>query len=241
MILRSTLVALLLATAACGGGGDDEKPEDSGTSDAGGNKSDGGTATDATVGADTSTPVPVTPDKVTNSGKSCTTSNSCEGVGPNCMTSLALGPQPITFPGGYCSATCKDNKECGSSGECPVGESLKALPSFGGFDISSLIPSNCFVRCQADSECRTGEGYRCATILSALSMGAALNIAGLDISALLTGPIKDNKYCLPPAPPAPEAGVDAGKPADAGAADTGAADTGAADTGAQGDAAQGDV
>ena len=233
MILRTTLVALLLATAACGSDGDDDKKtEDSGT-DAGGKPDGGASPVDATVGVDTS--VPLQPNKVTNTGAACTTANNCQGESPSCMQNLTVVTQQIAFPGGYCSAPCKGNTECGATAECPVAESLKGLPSIPGFDLTTFIPSNCFVPCTSDSQCRTSEKYRCASILSAITEGASLNLGPIDIGSLLMGPIKDSTYCLPPAPPRPDAGADASTPSsDAGAADTGAADTGA-------DASQGDV
>jgi hypothetical protein len=232
MILRrTTLVALLLAAAACGGGSDDDEKPDAGKEKDSG-AVDSSTPVDSTVVADTS--APPMPDQVTNAGEGCTSKANCTGMNPTCTTSISIVVQSITFPAGYCSATCKTNLECGSSGECPIGVSLSTAPSFPGLDLSTFIPSNCYKRCTTDSDCRTGEKYRCTTILDALSSGAGggLNLGGINIGSLLSGPIKDNQYCLPPAPPAPDGGTDSGTPAhDGGAADTGAADTGAADAG----------
>jgi hypothetical protein len=212
MVRRIALLALL---TACGG--DDEKP----ATDAGSHLDASSPALDA--GSDAQA---AKPNQVTNPGAACRTANTCTGEAPSCQTMLSLLGQEIPFPGGYCSALCKNNVECGPTGECPVGESLKALTGIPLItpDIRATIeaaaPSHCYERCTMDSQCRTDEGYRCASIVTALSEGAGqagLNVGGFNISLFLSGPIVDSKYCLPPAPPQPDAGaVDAGNPSDAG-------------------------
>jgi hypothetical protein len=236
MIRRMTLATALLF-GACGDDSDTKTKE---KEDAGqGVRTDAGpvTAADAAVDAEPA----VTPDLVTNVGEACRSANACEGGKPSCQTMLSLLGQEVPFPGGYCSTPCQDNRECGKEGECPVGESLKAIPAtFRGL-LGGAAPSHCYARCTKDADCRTDEKYRCATIVTALSEGAGsagLNIAGLDVSTLLSGPIVESKYCLPPAPEVPDAGpaiVDAGQSAaqDAGAADA-AADAADADAGEAG-------
>lgn len=239
MIRRTTLVALLLAAAACGGdsGGDDDNKQDSGSNDGGGGggTNDGGGAKPDAGGADAATPPK--PDQVTNAGAACTNKSACEGDNPTCLTSVSVVLDSINFPGGYCSAPCKADIECGS-GECPVAVSLSsglgALGGLGGgFDIGALLPSHCYERCTDSSSCRTSEGYRCTTIIEALASGAGAGAQLGNLSALLSGPIKDNKYCLPPAPVVPDAGTpDAGGGTpDAGTPDAGGStpDAGAPD------------
>src|SRR5689334_17561583 len=98
MIRRFAFAALLLGAVACGDDSDDPKP----TPDAGGTDAGG---VDAGY-----TPVP---NRVTNAGTPCTAANACEGTdGKSCLTTLAAGVGPsISFPGGYCSATCQSNIE----------------------------------------------------------------------------------------------------------------------------------
>lgn len=224
MIRRFAFAALLLGAVACGDDGDDNKP----TPDAGG--------TDA--GADAGyTPVP---DRVTNVGEACTAATECEGAaGKTCTTSISLLGPAIAFPGGYCSATCQANIECGTGGECPVGESLKnsPIPIPGG--ASGLIPSYCYKTCTADTDCRTDVGYRCATIASALTPAGGGGGGGVfdigSIIGMLPGQIRDSKYCLPPAPPPADGGV-----SDAGTSDASTSDAGDGDAGT-GDAATGDA
>jgi hypothetical protein len=239
MLMVRRMMVLIALLGACGG--DDDKPSRDGQAhpDAG---SDSGAVPDAGSAADAAKP-----NQVTNAGIACRSANGCSGEAPSCQTMLSLLGQDIPFPGGYCSAVCKSNLECGPTGECPVAESLKGLTSipFLTADLRSLVetaaPSNCYERCTGDDQCRTAEGYRCATIVAALSEGAGqagLNVGGLNLSTLLSGPIRDAKYCLPPAPPQPDAGqLDAGA-TDAGQTDAGGTDAGDAGTGAAGDAAQ---
>jgi hypothetical protein len=241
MVRRIALLALL---TACGG--DDEKPD----TDAGGRLDAGSDASGPTPDAGSDAQA-AKPNQVTNPGAACRTANTCTGEAPSCQTMLSLLGQEIPFPGGYCSALCKNNVECGPTGECPVGESLKGLTSIPLItpDIRATIeaaaPSHCYERCTMDSQCRTAEGYRCASIVTALSEGAGaagLNVGGFNISLFLSGPIRDSKYCLPPAPPQPDGGamVDAGNPSDAGdAGNDASSDAAPADAG--GDATASDA
>jgi hypothetical protein len=80
-------------------------------------------------------------------GDPCYWSSECDGVpagGRVCLTSL-MGY--VDFPGGYCSAVCTADSECGPDGEC------KNIMDLGQF---------CLKRCEASSDCRTPEGYTCS-------------------------------------------------------------------------------
>jgi hypothetical protein len=225
MIRRMTLATALLF-GACGDDPEPKTKEDAGQSV----RNDAGpiSAVDASVDAEP----PVTPDLVTNVGEACRSANACAGEKPSCQTMLSLLGQEVPFPGGYCSTPCQDNRECGEAGECPVGESLKTIPATFRALLGGAAPSHCYARCSKDADCRTDEKYRCATIVSALSEGAGgagLSVAGFDVSAFLSGPIVESKYCLPPAPEVPDAGpaiLDAGAAQDAAAADAAGADAG---------------
>lgn len=199
-----TVLALTLLTAACGGSNDDDDdaPKDAGH-DASGEKP---SEKDASASAPQDAGLEVKPDQVTNAGEACASAKSCKGEAPTCMTSLTLAGQPVSFPGGYCSAQCGNNNECGADGECPVGESLKdfiGIPLLSPQALANFVPSHCYQPCSSNADCREGEGYRCATIVNALSEGAGggLVFLGINVGQLLTGPIQEKTYCLPPAPP----------------------------------------
>jgi hypothetical protein len=237
MIRRVTLATVLLL-GACGES--DAKTKE----DAGDGTADAGRDADAATTPDTgSGGPPVTPDVVTNVGRSCGSAASCEGEKPSCQTALDLLGVEIPFPGGYCSATCADNLECGADGECPIGESLKAVPELFRGLISGFAPSHCYQHCSDDSDCRTDEEYRCVSIVGALNEAAGsagLDVGGLDVSSFLTGPITDSKYCLPPTPELPDAGPLPMPGQDAAAADAGVADAGMVDAAASDAASSGD-
>jgi len=105
-----------------------------------------------------STPDPtpdVTPDVVPDTtsagyvGDPCSSPTSCTqvpGSGRACLTDL-FGM--ISFPGGYCSADCTSDTDCGTIGDCV---------DFYGYGSYCLRP------CTAPSDCRTSEGYSCSPI-----------------------------------------------------------------------------
>ena len=49
------------------------------------------------------------------------------------------------FPGGYCSAYCSSDRECGLEGEC----------------VDVIFITLCLRTCDYDEDCRTSEGYAC--------------------------------------------------------------------------------
>ncbi len=221
MIRRVTLAAALLLSA-CGEESDSKTKEDAGSDGVDAGRDAGGESTPDTG-------PPVTPNVVTNVGEPCGSANGCKGGKPSCQTALDLLGVEVAFPGGYCSASCADNRECGDDGECPVGEALKAVPELFRGLLSGFAPSHCYQRCTKDSDCRTDEEYRCVTIVSSLTEaagGAGLDVGGLDVSTFLTGPISESKYCLPPAPELPDAGLFPIPGQDAAAPDAGSSDAG---------------
>ncbi len=79
-------------------------------------------------------------------GDGCVSDEDCGGVPSTssyCMTDIG---GYIPFPGGYCSASCTTNDECGP----------------GGFCLNVYIMSFCLKECDDGSDCREGEGYECA-------------------------------------------------------------------------------
>jgi hypothetical protein len=51
----------------------------------------------------------------------------------------------VTFPGGYCTASCTGDRDCGPGASC----------------VDMLMDRLCLKDCSGDDECRTDEGYVC--------------------------------------------------------------------------------
>lgn len=119
------------------GCGDDSSSPPSDAGGAGGSGGQGGGAPDSSM-------MSGLPDDT--AGKSCSTSADCGGA--TCATSVLgtmLGAQPVSAPGGYCTASCMNDGECGAGGACLVGLDLMG---------------SCFATCDAADDCR--DGYVCA-------------------------------------------------------------------------------
>lgn len=83
-------------------------------------------------------------------GKACHTNAQC--LGGTCADSLrmALGGNALAAPGGYCTATCAIDSDCGDGGECVVPAGSKQ--------------GQCLARCLAPPDCRAG--YLCVDAAS---------------------------------------------------------------------------
>jgi hypothetical protein len=77
-------------------------------------------------------------------GDACTDSSECTGVPSDTRFCMNVMWGFVPFPGGYCTAWCGSDSECGTGAGCAVGQ--------------------CFRECTHDSECRTSEGYVCREI-----------------------------------------------------------------------------
>lgn len=82
------------------------------------------------------------PDNTT--GLACATDAECAGVMGACATMLpAAGGGEIAAPGGYCTATCEIDADCGAGGLC----------------VSTREGGRCMKPCAMETECR--EGFVC--------------------------------------------------------------------------------
>ena len=99
----------------------------------------------------------VLPDDV--AGQPCETDDDCEGG--RCADSLQLvdGQEALPASGGYCTASCVNDGECGQGAECVV-------PARGR-------DGTCIAGCSTDADCR--EGYVC---VGAVMVGGSLSLAG---------------------------------------------------------------
>jgi hypothetical protein len=168
-------------------------------------RKDGATASSALDAA-------VTAEKSTSTGVACSVAADCTGTGE---AQCVVTSQGYTFPGGYCTAICANDSECGDGARCPLAPALSnpLLTVFAGALAPQIrMMSYCLQTCEGEADCRSAAGYRCAGP-SEIFPGAAQ--LGVDVS---------QRYCIPPTTRTPAA--DAGTPLDAGAQDGGAPDAG---------------
>lgn len=78
-------------------------------------------------------------------GSACTSASDC-GPG-SCMQTVPI--VNVDYPGGYCTARCASDDECGSQGVC--------VPDVVGFS------GSCYRRCDDDHPCGR-DGYRCRVV-----------------------------------------------------------------------------
>jgi hypothetical protein len=110
---------------------------------------------------------------------------------------------PVDLPGGYCTAPCKTDDECGTGGSCfssaqvlvTLGvvepDGLQDLDGFLGLDGVCLEP------CDRDTDCRGDEGYVCRSAADGSALvQQLLPVTDAGIAPLLPPPF----YCLPPVP-----------------------------------------
>jgi len=100
--------------------------------------------------------------KVTNVGESCSgVGRDCHGSAAQCLEVSYSG---AFYAGGYCTADCKSNAECGPQGECPVPEAMHAAPTYA---FRSTWARKCFRSCTpgVPGECRAG--YGCLSLAEA--------------------------------------------------------------------------
>jgi hypothetical protein len=137
-----TLLALAGLSAAAGACGDDSGDDD-------GDKG----KTDASV-KDAAAPRPQQID-TDSLGDACKSATDCKGAGQvECLEDL--GGQ-VDIPGGYCTAACTTDAECGPQGFCPAA-ALSAFGggSLGGIDLGAIIPQNCVLKCTKSNDAGGG-------------------------------------------------------------------------------------
>ncbi|HKP58545.1 MAG TPA: hypothetical protein VJV78_17585 [Polyangiales bacterium] len=144
----SIVIALCSATGCGDDDGADEARDGGPPTPRAGRGGSGGRA--GAGGASSLVPLP---DKT--AGKSCDADKDC-GSGM-CLQTFqgAFGGSAMQAPGGYCSATCMTNVDCGAGGTCSG-----AFAGIGGIGATA---GRCLKSCSTDTECR--EGYRCVNAL----------------------------------------------------------------------------
>lgn len=192
--MKRLLILLALIGAgtsfACGddSGDDDQEVKDSGTQQ----------PTDARV-ADSATrdaaPVVSRGVQITNLGAACTANSSCtasNGGRVECVTELLN----IDIPGGFCTADCRLDDECGTNGRCPGATVLQGLSGLADFIapiISGIIPQQCVRECDPRESDPCGRtGFTCGKVPVPAQIAAFVG----------TIPELNRNYCLPPTPDA---------------------------------------
>ncbi|MET0341037.1 MAG: hypothetical protein ABW252_08540 [Polyangiales bacterium] len=115
---------------------------------------------------------------IENLGATCAVDADCKGTGTRCLLKSQISG--LTYAGGFCTAGCANDAECGEKGWCP----LAALDAgiFPSPEVQKGV-TICLLKCEADADCR--EGYVCSSE-----------------SSLTFVPPSENpqKYCRPPVP-----------------------------------------
>ena len=100
----------------------------------------------------------------------------------------------VELPGGYCSAMCRTEQDCGRGGACVGPTALVSGFGLADAGVASFIDELgvCLEPCDRDADCREGEGYVCRGAAEGLLPDAWLRIAAG--STELHPPY----HCLPP-------------------------------------------
>jgi hypothetical protein len=124
-------------------------------------------------------------------GDSCKSMSDCKGAGElQCLTELGMQE----LPGGYCTAQCNTDAECGNNGACPAASlaSNPVVSQFAGL-LSGLIPQQCILKCTpaaaGGSGCSNPE-HVCRSFIEGLGSQAAV------IGNLI--PVAKQTFCFPP-------------------------------------------
>lgn len=101
-------------------------------------------------------PDPDLPPPEGNVGDPCRMDGDCMGVPSDARVCMSDFMGYVTLPGGYCTASCTSDAECGPLGECV---------SFYG------AGEYCLRTCTAPYDCRVGEGYSCSELPGGMGDG----------------------------------------------------------------------
>jgi len=214
--MKRFLMVLALAGAMVGCGDDDD--DDSPAKDAGPEAGPVDAGMDAA--RDSAVPDAAVAVKVTNAGALCTAASACTPTGATCDTMSQFG----VASAGFCSATCTKSAECGTNGDCPVGElvngSFGAAFKMGGFP--NVNVGQCYAKCTAvGSQSTCQAGFVCSNLKTAFGLPATADVAG----EVITRPV-----CIPMGGliprPAGDGGTDSGSPDGGTVADAGGMDSG---------------
>lgn len=115
--------------------------------------------TGAIVHDDAATPLPTI--QVSNVGAACGEGLACSGATAECLERSSTA---TVYPGGYCTATCASDAECGADGVCPIAEAERLEPRY---DFIANWPRKCFRRCALEAQSGCRPDYRCRSLAEA--------------------------------------------------------------------------
>lgn len=199
-----TLVALAglsVAAGACGDDSGDDGETPAATKDAG---------TDAVV----SRGPQINADSL---GDECTSAANCSGAGDlMCLQTIGMDTE---IPGGYCTAQCNSDAECGPNGFCPAA-AIASIPGAGALAglTAGLIPQNCVLKCTKTNDAGGGcarTDQNCSALIDGIPAAFRQLAQGF--------PAATTPFCFPPVMlPIPDGGLgDGGAAAILGGLDSG--------------------
>jgi len=99
--------------------------------------------------------------KLANVGAACSREQPCQGSEVECLTRSSTSS---IYAGGYCTAACSHDAECGPSGLCPVSEAERLEPTY---DFANSWPRKCFRGCTPGPSSGCRGSYRCLSLAEA--------------------------------------------------------------------------
>ena len=96
--------------------------------------------------------------EIANVGAACSDAQTCNGIRPECMTRSSTAS---VYAGGYCTAACVSDVQCGAGGICPVAEAERDQPRY---DFINTWPRKCFRSCTPGPSSGCRPEYRCASL-----------------------------------------------------------------------------
>ena len=144
------------------------------------------------------------------------------GFDAGALPDVSMIDLTVEAKGGYCSAECTEDADCGIGSACLsfeaiAGPLLEAFGMGGGGGILEGILGGgggiCLKPCTADGDCREDDGYMCRGPFDGIDLGLAGADAGVPdggIAGGLGGILPMPLFCLPPPPEPVGDGMDGG-------------------------------
>jgi hypothetical protein len=168
MKIQLILLGIALSLSSCGSPSESGSGSESALGTDMGGEEDAGLSVAPPTGD--SVPTPMAFIKVLNVGAACTTDRDCSGPKSECMERRLTS----RYTGGYCTADCSSDADCGSEGACPVGETKRQEPLF---PIGATWAHKCFRVCTPGTEGSCRPGYQCQSLARAYGVSVVAPMA----------------------------------------------------------------